>query len=618
MCPDVKSTQDGARVKGEDEPPFHVSLDGSGADCDTLKQMDHHRDVPVRRLPPVSDHDAPGYCNVAETAAMLGVSRMTIWRWIRSGRLPAARLGHRTVRIDRADVERLLERSRVPATAGPEPDVDRDAPDSWPEKRANRATRAKAASDHVVQFYESDSFLIRAVCDFIRAGMRARETTVIIATPLHHAHIEESLRASGVDISVARAQCQYLAHNAAEMLSRVMVDGKLDTQTGARVLGGVIEEAAQRRYRVRVFDEMGALLAVEGDPENTIRLEQIWGDLVPTHSFSLVCAYPVHLLVGEARATMLLNLCAHHAEIIPAESFTDLTSAAEQLRAIALLQQKAHWLEYEISRRKEAEERLQAALETERIARQAAHAAVRLRDEFIAVAAHELKTPLTPLLGQIQLLTRRLARNHVADPGQIERSLHEIAAQGEKLARRIDQIVGGFQLDAGTLTVDRRSADLVPLVTRVASRASAWSDRHTIQLETPSSLTALVDSFRFEQVVTSLLDNAIRFSPAGGPIEVILARSEPGMAELSVRDHGVGLPIAKRDGLFERFSSAHTDDYLSGIGLGLYLCRRIIEMHGGEIGAEFPVSGGARFVVRLPVDRDQAPSDDRLTPASGT
>jgi signal transduction histidine kinase len=101
------------------------------------------------------------------------------------------------------------------------------------------------------------------------------------------------------------------------------------------------------------------------------------------------------------------------------------------------------------------------------------------------------------------------------------------------------------------------------------------------------------------------LDNAIKYSPEGGRIEVSLSSETGAAVELAVRDHGPGIPPEKRGQIFECFYQAQANGHSSGMGLGLYVSRQIVELHGGEIRAEFPADGGARFVVRLPVKPDE-------------
>jgi signal transduction histidine kinase len=114
---------------------------------------------------------------------------------------------------------------------------------------------------------------------------------------------------------------------------------------------------------------------------------------------------------------------------------------------------------------------------------------------------------------------------------------------------------------------------------------------------------ATVDPLRMEQVITNLIDNAIKYSPDGGPIEVSLVRTEPSTMQLIVRDHGIGIPPEHRPYIFDRFYQAHAGQHFAGVagmGLGLYISRRLVEMHGGTIEIDSPEAGGARVTVTIP------------------
>ena len=117
-------------------------------------------------------------------------------------------------------------------------------------------------------------------------------------------------------------------------------------------------------------------------------------------------------------------------------------------------------------------------------------------------------------------------------------------------------------------------------------------------------MPAWVDPLRLEQVLSNLVGNAIKYSPDGGPIALTLA-VDPGGAtvRLAVRDWGLGIPEERRAHIFDRFYQAHADHHRSGLGLGLYISREIVALHGGRLEAEFPADGGARFIVTLPTGR---------------
>jgi signal transduction histidine kinase len=143
--------------------------------------------------------------------------------------------------------------------------------------------------------------------------------------------------------------------------------------------------------------------------------------------------------------------------------------------------------------------------------------------------------------------------------------------------------------------------DVAALVRQVVGTAADWSERHTISLVCPAyPVIANVDALRLEQVLVNLLDNAVKYSPRGGPVEVTLAVPDDAELQIVVRDQGLGIPKRRRAQIFERFYQAHTDAHRSGLGLGLYISHQIVDMHGGSIRAEFPADGGTRFVVRLP------------------
>jgi signal transduction histidine kinase len=353
---------------------------------------------------------------------------------------------------------------------------------------------------------------------------------------------------------------------------------------------------------VRAFGEMVALLVAAGNPRAALALEALWNELQQTHAFTLVCAYPLASLDGAAHTELLGAVCAAHGHVIPAESYTTLPTVGARLRAIAALQQQAR--------------SLQAALAAQTAARAAAEEALRVRDEFLAIAAHELRTPLTALSGQMQLLRRRLQRGGTLEPAQLAQALELMQGQSERLARLMGHLLDHTRLEAGKLALVQQGTDVVALVQQVVATARTWSAAHPISIVAPPSLDASVDALRLEQVLTNLLDNAVKYSPAGGPIEVVVARSGAETVEVAVRDRGLGIPVEKRAALFERFYQAHRADHRGGLGLGLYVSRQIVELHGGTIAAEFPAEGGTRFVVRLPLGLDTPAV--RVTPSAAS
>ena len=248
--------------------------------------------------------------------------------------------------------------------------------------------------------------------------------------------------------------------------------------------------------------------------------------------------------------------------------------------------------------------RCSLAIDNSRLYREA-RAAVSLRDEFLSIAAHELKTPMTSLRGYAQLLAREYGRAEMASPERARRAAHTIQVQSDKLARLVAQLLDVSRLQSGKLAIERAQTDVSDLLRGIVEGARTQLKDHTLMARLPTELWAAIDPLRIEQVVTNLIDNAIKYSPEGGQIDVALecVRVDDSL-RITVRDRGVGVPPEHRAHIFDRFYQAHAGGALTsmaGMGLGLYISRQIVELHDGTIEAEFPDDGGTRFVVTLPL-----------------
>lgn len=240
------------------------------------------------------------------------------------------------------------------------------------------------------------------------------------------------------------------------------------------------------------------------------------------------------------------------------------------------------------------------AVDNARLYREAQRA-IRARDEFLSVAAHELKTPLTSMLGFAQMLMRHLKPDGSGDQRIVRRSLQAVEQQSDRLSRLVSRLLDVARIEGGRLAVEPIEIDIIPLVEGVIDTIQASGNHEQFRLRAPRQLVARVDPLRFEQVLTNLLDNAAKFSPRSEPIEVDVSETSLGMLRVAVTDRGPGIPPEGRDHIFDRFYQAHAGNHAFGMGLGLYICRQIVEQHSGSIGAEFPEQGGTRFVFTLPI-----------------
>jgi signal transduction histidine kinase len=223
-----------------------------------------------------------------------------------------------------------------------------------------------------------------------------------------------------------------------------------------------------------------------------------------------------------------------------------------------------------------------------------------VRDEFLSVAAHELKTPLTSLRGFSQLLVGQIDEGRDPDPARLRQALAAIDRQSQKLGQLVGQLLDVSRLQAGQLGLEPRFTDVVPGVGSVLAEARSSTTRHRLTFKGPDSVLAQVDPLRLEQVLTNLVDNAIKYSPDGGPIDVTLTAGQDEL-QIMVSDEGIGVPPEHRERIFDRFYQAHGERRFGGMGLGLYISRQIVELHGGVLKAEHPRDGGTWIILRMPL-----------------
>lgn len=284
--------------------------------------------------------------------------------------------------------------------------------------------------------------------------------------------------------------------------------------------------------------------------------------------------------------------------VIPEILRAKVSAFAELFRTTRQLELLNRELERRVAERTAA---LEAATAREREARLAAEAATQARDDFLSVAAHELKTPVTGLRAMAQILARKLQKGDMRGPSWLTDGLRTIDQQSDRLTRLIGQLLDVSRLDRETQPPERTATDLADLAGRLVAAFRARTNKHTLVLNADSGLIAEVDPVGIEQVMSNLLDNAIKYSPDGGQIDLEVGRADAERVHIVVRDRGIGIPPEKRGEIFGRFYQAHAEDHRSGLGLGLYISGQIVALHDGQIVAEFPPDGGTRFVVALPV-----------------
>jgi signal transduction histidine kinase len=226
--------------------------------------------------------------------------------------------------------------------------------------------------------------------------------------------------------------------------------------------------------------------------------------------------------------------------------------------------------------------------------------AIRLRDDFLIVASHELKTPLTALMLGVENLQRRLQRESDDRSLGHRRKLSACHAQVDRLAGLVDGLLDVSRLSGRKLHLHRQPADLAAIVTPILEemRPKAQSQNCALELTISQGLWGLWDCERIQQMVRALVDNACKYG-SGQPIRVILQHHH-GQAQLCIADGGIGIAPSDAERIFYRFERAVSAQYYGGMGLGLFVARKIARAHGGSLWVESKLGQGSQFFVNLP------------------
>ena len=236
-------------------------------------------------------------------------------------------------------------------------------------------------------------------------------------------------------------------------------------------------------------------------------------------------------------------------------------------------------------------------------------AAVTARDDFLSVAAHELKTPLTPLSMQISMVLRMLEKGPV-EQERLRRALEKIDHSALRVQGLVEDLLDVSRLTVGKFQLELEDLDLREVMVGVLGRLKETTDRAecVVALEAPEGIRGRWDRKRLEQVIENLVVNAAKYG-ARKPIEVF-AVGTPSAGIIEVVDHGIGIPPEKQARIFDKFERVASTEHYGGFGLGLWIVRKIVEAHGGTIGVESAPERGSRFTVQLP----RVPLEERASP----
>jgi len=228
--------------------------------------------------------------------------------------------------------------------------------------------------------------------------------------------------------------------------------------------------------------------------------------------------------------------------------------------------------------------------------------AVHSRDEFLSIASHDLRTPLTSIQLTLELVMRSLARSEDEICHKIRPHLERISGQTKRLGMLLENLLDISQISAGRVSLNLEAVDLAELAREVVNRyQEAFRNAGcSASVSVEDELVGQWDRLRLDQVVSNLVTNAIKYG-AGQPIEVRVAKRDDGTALLSVRDRGIGIAPEQQARIFQRFERAQRGRETGSYGLGLWIVKNIVEAFGGQVRVASVVGEGSTFSLELPL-----------------
>ncbi|HYO52195.1 MEDS domain-containing protein [Archangium sp.] len=440
--------------------------------------------------------------------------------------------------------------------------------------------------DHLCLVYENAEQQWDAVIPYVAEGLARNEACLYVVDDHDLDEVRQAFVVHGVDVDahVRSGQLTFSTKREAYLFS-----GVFDPSAMIAFLARTVQEAvAAGRTGFRVTAEMTWALGQQCGCERLIEYEALLSNFFPGSQASAICQYNRKRFSADVIRDVLRT---HPVAIVGNQVCPNLYyETPAMVLGQESTEQRVEWMIRQLQRFRGAERKLERAIQA--------------RDEFLSVASHELNTPLTSLKLQVQSLSRALARGDGAAltqhkvSGIIERTDRQL----RRLSRLVSDLLDVSRIHANKLTLDLEQVELRELVEDVVDRISGDFTHIGVRLDLVPGpqVVGRWDRSRLEQVVLNLLSNALKYG-AGKPVRVEVT-ADGDQVHLSVKDQGVGLREEDRARIFERFERAISASEASGLGLGLYIAREIVQAHGGYISVESRLGKGSTFTVSLPRD----------------
>jgi signal transduction histidine kinase len=289
-----------------------------------------------------------------------------------------------------------------------------------------------------------------------------------------------------------------------------------------------------------------------------------------------------------------------HLKVTIANLETVMHALQETQSEMAVIQQTAG---YKLSQYEQLEQEYALLLVRELQARNNVQDSEVVRERFLAVAAHELRTPLTSLIGHTQLLKRRIQRATIIDE-RLVRNIDVIELQAQRMKRLIDDLLLVSRLSYSDLALSYETCNVPALCEQLIDYFSVHGSSHRFILLVQDPIQIEADPLRLEQIIHGLLHNAVMYSPSETDIRIRIEQTEQSVL-ISVEDQGIGIPVSSQPYIFEQFFRGENAKtwHVNGLGLGLYIVRQMVDLHGGNLEFESSEGQGSCFRLSLPCEK---------------
>lgn len=439
--------------------------------------------------------------------------------------------------------------------------------------------------DHVCLIYENKQEQMSAVIPYVKQGLERGEACVYIVDELSVDEVKQAFRDAGVDAEREERSGSLIFMTKRESYLK---SGTFDPESMIAQLDKATLGSVSAGYSgLRITGEMTWALGDCCGCDRLIQYEALLNGYFPGSKATAICQYNRNRFSPEIIRDVLRT---HPVAIVGDQVCPNLYyESPDMVLGREDAGKRVTWMIKQLKKHHAAELMLKGRIQA--------------RDEFLSIASHEIKTPLTSLNFQFQLLERKARQGSSDSIGSPEvlKKIEMANRQIKRLTHLVDDLLDVSRIRSDRFELDLEQSDLVPVARELAGRFAdqALAAGSVLAFESAPRVAGEWDRSRIEQVLNNLLSNAIKFGD-GKPISVSL-ESAGENAVIRVKDQGVGIPLEDQRRIFSRFERAvSTHDY-GGLGLGLYITQMIIEAHGGRIDVESEPKRGSTFTVTLPL-----------------